>query len=200
MSAWPERLHAPYRARDAFTLSINERPDYLHFKVTGENSEASVRGYLQKAHDTHRSPRQRASSRSICGVQLGTLQMFQIASEGRSVAFHRPEDRVHGHESRARFDDTKFVEDVAVNRGMNARAFRTVAEAEQWSCRRADCRSGVASGESGYLIHIRLRPLGDVGAVRRAAILRREDGRHRFRLDRTRPTSMSVPATMRTML
>ena len=31
-----------------FTLSIIERPGYLHFKVTGENSEASVRGYLQK--------------------------------------------------------------------------------------------------------------------------------------------------------
>ena len=170
-----------------FTLSINERPDYLHFKVTGENSEASVRGYLQKAHDMciARQRQRPLVEEHLRGLQLGTLQMFQIASEGsvRSRSIVRKIAYVDTNPEHA-FDDTKFVEDVAVNRGMNVRAFRTVAEAEQWSCRRRRlplrCR----------LRRIRVPDPHQAQAVGRqrvaaAAILRREDGRHRFRLDRT---------------
>ncbi|HVP73108.1 MAG TPA: hypothetical protein VMS30_05170 [Phycisphaerales bacterium] len=118
-----------------FTLSIIERPGYLHFKVTGENSEASVRGYLQKVHDTciARQCPTILVEENLRGPTLGTLPMFRIASEGsvRSRLIVRKIAYVDTNPEHA-FEDTKFVEDVAVNRGMNVRAFETVAEAEQW--------------------------------------------------------------------
>ena len=122
----------------AFDLSIIERPGYLHFKVTGENSEASVRGYLQKIHETcvARQCTVALVEEHLRGPNLNTLQMFQIASEGsvRSRAIVQKIAYVDTNPEHA-FEDTQFVEDVAVNRGMNVRAFRTVSDAEKWLSR-----------------------------------------------------------------
>ncbi len=65
-------------------------------------------------------------------------QMFQIANEGsqRSRTLIRKIAYVDTNPEHD-FADTKFVEDVAVNRGMNVRAFRTVGEAEAWLNERA---------------------------------------------------------------
>lgn len=119
----------------AFDLTIVERPGYLHFKVTGENSEAAVRGYLQKIHETcvARQCTTALVEEHLRGPNLNTLQMFQIASEGseRSRSIVRKIAYVDTNPEHA-FEDTKFVEDVAVNRGMNVRTFETVAEAERW--------------------------------------------------------------------
>ena len=114
----------------AFKLTILERPGYLHFKVTGVNSAAAVRGYLQQVHDTcvARECTVALVEEHLDGPNLNTLQMFQLANEGsvRSRTVVRKIAYVDTNAEHA-FEDTKFVENVAVNRGMNVRAFQTVA-------------------------------------------------------------------------
>ena len=118
-----------------FTVSIIECPGYLHFKVDGENSEASVRGYLQRVHET--CVQQQCATalveEHLRGPTLNTLQIFKIASEG-SVRSRSIVTRIAYVDTNPQhpFADTKFVEDVAVNRGMNVRAFKTLAEAREW--------------------------------------------------------------------
>ncbi len=118
-----------------YHMSTLERPGYLHFKVTGDNSADNVRDYLQAIHDAcvERKCSVLLVEEHLDGPNLSTLQMFQIASEGsvrsRSVvkrAAYVDTNREHAAA------DTQFVETVAVNRGMNVRAFATVAEAEAW--------------------------------------------------------------------
>ena len=111
-----------------FTLSIIEYSDYLHFKVEGENSAANVRGYLQQIHETcvRRQCTTALVEEHLRGPNLDTLQMFQIASEG-SVRSRSIVTKIAYVDTNPEhpFADTKFVEDVAVNRGMNVRVFRT---------------------------------------------------------------------------
>lgn len=121
----------------AFRLTILERPGYLHFKVTGVNSAKAVREYLQQIHDAcvERECSTALVEEHLDGPNLNTLQMFQLANEGsvRSRTIVRKVAYVDTNPEHP-FEDTKFVENVAVNRGMNVRAFRTVAEAEAWLC------------------------------------------------------------------
>lgn len=119
----------------AFQLAIVERPGYLHFKVTGENSEQAVRDYLFRVHTTcvERKCEAILVEEHLTGPNPGTLQMFQIASEGaaRSRLLIKRVAYVDTNPEHPA-DDTKFVENVAVNRGMNVRVFATVAQAERW--------------------------------------------------------------------
>jgi hypothetical protein len=119
----------------SFTVNIVERPGYLHFKVTGTNTEENVRGYLQQIHETcvARNCSAILVEENLEGPTLSTLQIFQIASEGsvRSRFLVRRAAYVDINPEHAPAD-TQFVETVAVNRGMNVRVFATVPEAEAW--------------------------------------------------------------------
>ena len=118
-----------------FTLTILDKPGYLHFKVAGENTEENVRDYLRQIHDTcvARNCTMLLVEENLNGPNLSTLQMFQLAAEGsaRSRSILRRVAYVDTNPEHAAAD-TQFVETVAVNRGMNVRAFATVPEAEAW--------------------------------------------------------------------
>jgi len=117
----------------SYTLTINKKHDYLHAKVQGQNSEENVKRYLeevvQECKDA-RCPRLLVEE-NLEGPRLGTLSVFEIASEGS--------DRVFGLFSAIAYVDIsaegesmQFTETVAVNRGLPIRAFPTVAAAEKW--------------------------------------------------------------------
>jgi hypothetical protein len=119
----------------AYTLTFDRKPEYLHVKVTGENSPESVTGYLSEVH--------RACSGAECpgllieedlqGPSIAVSDVFAIVSEGsrsmppgiRKIAFV---DLNSGHD----FARMQFAETVAVNRGINMRLCRSLEEAQKW--------------------------------------------------------------------
>lgn len=128
----------------SFDVQIVERPDYLHFKVTGENSPDAVRGYLAQVRETciARGCGEILVEEHLRGPSIGTLDMFNIAAEGsvRSRSLMRRIAYVDTNPQHA-FNDVKFIENVAANRGMNIRSFRTVGEAEAWLTDEARARA-----------------------------------------------------------
>lgn len=119
----------------AFTLSINPRPGFLHARITGENSVATVQGYmaqLRAACQSHRCP-DVLIEENLTGPGLQSFDIFGMISGGAretSQALGRIAyvDTNPEHERRL----MQFAETVAVNRGVSIRVFATVADAEAW--------------------------------------------------------------------
>ena len=118
-----------------YALNFIEQPGYLHFKVSGSNSLATVRGYLADIHATCRQ--RRCSSilieENLSGPSLAIGEIFQIASAGseatapvvHAIAY------VDTNPEHA-FLDMQFAETVALTRGINIRVFESVVAAEAW--------------------------------------------------------------------
>jgi hypothetical protein len=119
----------------SYALTVVEHPGYLHFRVTGSNSLATVRAYLAEIHAT--CLQRRCSSvlieENLSGAGLAIGEIFQIASAGseatapviKAIAY------VDTNPEHA-FVDMRFAETVAVTRGINVRVFESVAAAETW--------------------------------------------------------------------
>lgn len=117
----------------AYQLQIVEKPTYLHAIVTGDNSAASVTGYMQ---DLLRECEARQCynvliEEKLKGRRLETWDVYQLASEGsaRSRGMFRAVAYV---DVNASGDLMKFAETIANNRGLPMSVFTTVGEAELW--------------------------------------------------------------------
>jgi len=116
----------------SYTLSIEKRPDYLYFLVTGENSADTVSQYMARILQ---ECRQRDCFRvlvheRLSGPRLSPMEVFSIASQGSM-------DILGVFEAIAYVDEDtgemlEFAETVAVNRGTPAATFTKLAEAEKW--------------------------------------------------------------------
>ncbi len=116
-------------------VRIEPRPDYLHVRVTGENSEENVLAYLRAVREACRERGCAAVliEEHLDGPGLGEAAIFSIVSRAapetapliRCIAYvdTNPE---HAAGRMA------FAENVAVNRGVNVRVFPAVSEAEAW--------------------------------------------------------------------
>ena len=116
-----------------YRLTIAQKPTYLHVIVTGQNSRENVSGYLE---DILRECMTRDCFRVLIeerlnGPRLGTLDVFQIASEGSSKA-GRTLKAIAYVDINTQGDLMKFAETVAVNRMLPVVVFSTVADAEKW--------------------------------------------------------------------
>ena len=117
-----------------YHLTIEERPGYLHAKVTGTHSTENLRRFLKEVREAcvQRSCFSVLLETNLSGPSLGASSIFSVVSERsadaatlRRIAYVDP-----GSERSP--EQLKFAETVAVNRGVNVRLFRTVAEAERW--------------------------------------------------------------------
>jgi hypothetical protein len=131
-----------------YEFSVARRPGYLHVSVTGENTTDNVRRSLQ---DVVSACAEHACSRvlieeHLTGPSLGTVAVFEIASEGSRNAWPTV--------SQIAYVDTNpehdaelmgFAETVAVNRGVRMRLFATVAEAEAWLAATREAHAGPAA-------------------------------------------------------
>lgn len=116
-----------------YQLTIVEKPTYLHAIVTGDNTAATVAGYLQELQRECESRQcfNLLIEENLKGRRLETWDVYQIASESsarargvfNAIAFVNV--NAHG-------DLMKFAETVANNRGIPMSVFATVADAEQW--------------------------------------------------------------------
>lgn len=117
----------------SYNLTISKKHDYLHAKVTGQNTLENVERYLvevlQKCKDAN-CPRVLIEEQ-LEGPRLDTVKVFEIASEGsvRSFGFFGAIAYV---DINAEGELMQFAETVAVNRALPVKVFPTVAEAEKW--------------------------------------------------------------------
>ena len=131
----------------AFQVRIEERPTYLHFIVTGDNSPDSVSGYMETVlrECTARQCFRVLIEERLAGPRLGTLQVFGLVSRG-SERFRGVLQAMAYVDVNATGDLMGFAENVAVNRAVPVRVFASVAAAEEW-LREAQPRSATAALE-----------------------------------------------------
>ena len=117
----------------SYKLTITQKPTYLHAIVTGVNSRENVTRYLEEIvrECTRRGCYQVLIEERLEGPRLGTMDVFQIASEGSSRArgFFKAIAYV---DVNAEDDLMKFAETVAVNRSLPVTVFSSVKDAEKW--------------------------------------------------------------------
>jgi hypothetical protein len=119
----------------AYQLTIEKKPGYLHFRVTGPNSLETVRGYLSEVYQacTESVYSSILIEENLTGRGLGLLDIFEVVTERsektwphiRRIAYV---DLNPEHSA----PDMKFAENVAVNRGVNVHVFSNVRDAEAW--------------------------------------------------------------------
>ncbi len=116
-----------------YKLTIKQKPTYLHVIVTGRNSKETVKQYVE---EIFRECTARACFRVLIeerleGPRLGTLDVFQIVSEGSNKILGMF-TAIAYVDVNAESDSMKFAETVAVNRALPITVFSTVADAEKW--------------------------------------------------------------------
>jgi len=117
-----------------YSFTADPKEGYLHVRVKGENSPATVRRYLKDvlaACASEGCPNVLIEE-DLVGPRIAIGEVFAIINE-KSSSF-RPAIRLVAFvdlnaESPA---NMKFAEDVAVNRGVTVRMFDAVADAEKW--------------------------------------------------------------------
>jgi hypothetical protein len=119
----------------SYTMSVEEHPAYLHFRVTGKNTLETVRRYLFEIYTicVQRRCSKVLIEENLEGPGLGLVEIYNIVSEGsqrksipvRQVAYV---DLNPAHST----TNMEFAKSVAVNRGLEVRVFATVDEALEW--------------------------------------------------------------------
>jgi hypothetical protein len=117
----------------SYALTISKKHNFLHAKVTGQNSEENIKQYLgevvKKCKDA--KCRRLLIEEHLAGPRLDTMSVFDIASEG-SVSSRGLFTAIAYVDISAEGGLMDFAETVAINRGLPLRSFRTVIEAEKW--------------------------------------------------------------------
>jgi hypothetical protein len=119
----------------SYELSVEDKGQYLHFKVTGENGFETVRSYLTEI--AQRCIEHNISSvlveENLTGPGLKLLDIFRLAEEGSQKGAHQFRRVAYIDLNQEHSEmNTKFAATVASNRGLNVRIFSTVQEAEDW--------------------------------------------------------------------
>ena len=117
----------------AFTVTITQKPTYLHAVISGENSAENVRSYLQQIQrecQARKCPRVLVEER-LEGPRLGIVDVYRIVSEQTVRALGQIEVIAYV-DVNAEGDLMKFAEDVAVNRHLRVAVFSSVPDAELW--------------------------------------------------------------------
>ena len=131
----PIGAHADQDMAKSYQLTLDKKPGYWHFRVTGPNTPEVVRAYLADIYYACAQGECTAVliEENLKGRGLGLFDIFEVVTEGsektwpyvRRVAYVdvNPEHSL---------PDMKFAETVAVNRGVNMHLFNNVRDAEAW--------------------------------------------------------------------
>lgn len=116
-----------------YELKIEQKAGFLHCVVTGSNTAENVTRYMQEVMQecaARRCPRVLIEERLV-GPRLGTMEVFTMVTAG-SKRFHGLLEALAFVDVNADAGVMRFAEDVAVNRGIPVKVFRTVEGAENW--------------------------------------------------------------------
>lgn len=118
----------------SYHMSVEAKPGYLHFIVTGDNTRENVVRYVEEVvrECTLRQCFRALIEERLQGPRLGTLDVFEMVSAG-STRFLRTLQAMAYVDVHARSQEMmQFAENVAVNRAFPVRVFPTVSAAERW--------------------------------------------------------------------
>jgi hypothetical protein len=116
-----------------YSLSFDEKPEYLHCIVHGRNTYDNVTGYLQEILRECQARHCRAVliEERLEGPRLDILDVFEIASRhGKPLT--APIGPIAYVDVNRHGDLMDFAENVAVNRAIPVKVFETVAGAQEW--------------------------------------------------------------------
>lgn len=115
----------------AYDLTISKKPNYWHVKVTGQNSVENVKGYLEEIVHKCKNCSKLLIEEQLEGPRLNSFKVYEIASEG-SVHARGLFTAIAYVDVNAEGVLMQFAENVAANRDLPVKVFKTVKEAEKW--------------------------------------------------------------------
>ena len=121
-----------YMADPDFTLSFEERDEYLYAFVNGIRDSVDVsKGFWKQIHlKAKESGFHRILVEEDFPNQITIVEMFEVA-EYIAELYHNMKI-AHVDKRLTDFDLNRFGETVSTNRGLQGKVFNQVAEAEQW--------------------------------------------------------------------
>ena len=117
----------------SYQLSIIRSQDWLHAKVTGENSAHTVASYMKELAQTCREAEcsRLLIEERLEGPRLDMFEVFEVVALGADAS--RAQFKAIAFvDVNAEGDLMRFAETVAANRGAPVKVFPTVAEATAW--------------------------------------------------------------------
>ena len=116
-----------------YTLTIDQKPTYLHAIVTGWNSKENVIRYQEEVFRECIARRcfKVLIEERLEGPRLGILDVFEIASKASKEALGTL-TAIAYVDVNAKGDLMNFAENVAALNGLPLRVFSSVSEAEKW--------------------------------------------------------------------
>lgn len=135
-----------YDLRVEYTLRVEQTAGYLHATVTGRNTADNVARYMQEVMQecSARRCRRVLIEENLEGPRLGTMDVYALVTAG-ARQFHGVLEALAFVDLNAEGGVMRFAEDLAVNRGIPVRVFRTVAGAEQWLAQVGAAGAGAAA-------------------------------------------------------
>jgi hypothetical protein len=118
-----------------YHFSVTKKQDYLHIKVRGDNAPETVRRWLAdgiKACAELKCTRVLIEE-NLTGKSLMTIDTFALVAEGSKLAWQTVTQVAYVNLSPEQdSEELRFIETVAVNRGLNLKTFNKVEDAEKW--------------------------------------------------------------------
>jgi hypothetical protein len=116
-----------------YEIKIIEKPGYLHFIITGQNTKDNI---VQYVDDINRECKTRNCfmvliEECLDGPRLSIMDLFEIIQDITTRARGLYKAIVYV-DVNAEGDSMKFAEDACVNRALPLAIFPTVPEAEEW--------------------------------------------------------------------
>ncbi|MAT92617.1 MAG: hypothetical protein CME59_08445 [Halioglobus sp.] len=123
----------------SYSIDFQQKPDYLHAIVSGDNSQENALAYLREisAFCEENSVQRLLIEERLEGPRLGYAAVYRIASSAGSdwPLFTARTAYVDVYAENTAMN---FAAEVSSNRGIRARAFDTVDAAAQWLCSAAE--------------------------------------------------------------
>lgn len=118
----------------SYHLTIEEKPSYLHAKVTGTHNAQNARRFLVEVHEAcvQRNFSRVLLEMNFSGRSMDIFSIFDVISERSPDALKFERIAYVDASSERDPQQAKFAETVANNRGVNVRLFRNLDDAERW--------------------------------------------------------------------
>ena len=114
-------------------ITAIKKSNYTHFIVEGENTKENTLEYLRKIYKEcfANNDRYILIEERFVGEFLGTMNLHDVLSTAsqEGFAFFKAVAFV---DENAGSDDLKFIENLAINRSLPVRTFRSLEKAEKW--------------------------------------------------------------------
>ena len=122
----------------AYEVKVTQKPQYLHFIVTGQNSADTIVRYVDEINRecAARKCFSILIEERLDGPRLSIMEVFELV-RNVSSKYEWVFKAIAYVDVKAEGDSMKFAEDACVNRSLPMAVFSTVANAKKWLLNKA---------------------------------------------------------------